>query len=244
MREDASAMTWGHAELQVDLDAYSVPTERSAVSAYLRVQQEGRALLSTKRLLDLAGGLLLATVFSPVMLLAAIAIRRSGAQVLYKHRRIGRGGRPFDCYKFQTMVPNADAVLSALLEKDSELREEWVRDQKLRNDPRITSFGKFLRKTSLDELPQLWNVFRGEMSLVGPRPVVAGEMVKYGRAAKYYLALTPGLTGLWQVTGRNHTSYARRVALDRKYAQTASLYVDIKILLKTVYVVLFRHGAF
>jgi lipopolysaccharide/colanic/teichoic acid biosynthesis glycosyltransferase len=142
------------------------------------------------------------------------------------------------------MVPNADQVLRDLLESNPELRAEWVRDHKLRNDPRVTRLGRFLRRTSLDELPQLLNVLRGEMSLVGPRPVVREELLRYGRNVKTYLAAKPGITGLWQVTGRNDTDYRRRVVLDTYYVRNQNLLLDLYILAKTTAVVLGGNGAY
>jgi undecaprenyl-phosphate galactose phosphotransferase len=197
-----------------------------------------------KRLLDIFGSIALALVFSPVVLVAVISLRRQGGDVLFRHTRIGKGGRTFSVYKFRSMVPNADLVLRELIASNEELRTEWLRDHKLKDDPRVTTIGKFLRKTSLDELPQLWNVIRGDMSLVGPRPIVREELQKYGRAVRYYLAVKPGLTGLWQVSGRNDTDYRRRVAMDRRYARSASLGTDLVVLAKTVDVVLRRRGAY
>jgi exopolysaccharide production protein ExoY len=142
------------------------------------------------------------------------------------------------------MVPNADQVLRGLLEKDPELRAEWIRDRKLRRDPRVTRLGHFLRRTSLDELPQLLNVLRGEMSLVGPRPVVREELLRYGRNVDRYLAARPGITGLWQVTGRNNTDYRRRVVLDTYYVRKQNLLLDLYILARTIGVVLRGNGAY
>jgi lipopolysaccharide/colanic/teichoic acid biosynthesis glycosyltransferase len=142
------------------------------------------------------------------------------------------------------MVPDADRVLEDLFEATPELRVEWILEQKLREDPRITRIGKFLRKTSLDELPQLWNVLKGEMSLVGPRPIVQEEIFHYGHAFRHYLAVKPGITGLWQISGRNDTGYRRRVALDRTYAMRSSFGLDMRILLQTVIVVVKQHGAY
>jgi lipopolysaccharide/colanic/teichoic acid biosynthesis glycosyltransferase len=150
----------------------------------------------------------------------------------------------FSCLKFRTMVPNADQVLRDLLENDPDLRAEWIRDHKLRNDPRVTRLGRFLRRTSLDELPQLLNVLRGEMSLVGPRPVVREELLRYGRNVGIYLAAKPGITGLWQVTGRNDTDYRRRVVLDTYYVRNQNLLLDLYILVKTTGVVLGGSGAY
>jgi undecaprenyl-phosphate galactose phosphotransferase len=183
-------------------------------------------------------------VFSPVLLAIFAAMWCEGGPIIYRHRRVGRSGRAFECLKFRTMVPNADQVLRDVLARDATRRAEWARDRKLRNDPRITLVGGFLRRTSLDELPQLWNVLRGEMSLVGPRPVVSEELMRYGRKRRNYLAVLPGLTGLWQVTGRNDTSYRRRVAIDTYYVRNRSLVLDVYILLKTTIVVLRRSGAY
>ncbi len=173
----------------------------------------------------------------------AVLLRCEGGPIIFRHRRVGRDGKPFDCLKFRSMVPDADRVLRELLERHPELKAEWLRDHKLRDDPRITAAGRFLRRTSLDELPQLWNVIRGEMSLVGPRPIVHEELLRYGRCASKYLSARPGITGLWQVTGRSNTDYRRRVVLDVYYIRRQSLLLDLYILAKTTRVVLGRHGA-
>lgn len=197
-----------------------------------------------KRILDIIGAVVLATVFSPLMLAIAVLMRREGGSIIYKHRRVGRDGRAFECLKFRTMVPNADQVLRELLERDPAIKAEWVRDHKLRCDPRVTRLGRFLRRTSLDELPQLWNVIRGEMSLVGPRPVVREELLRYGRNVRTYLSAKPGITGLWQVKGRNDTDYRRRVVLDTYYVKNQNLLLDLYILVKTTRVVLGGSGAY
>lgn len=197
-----------------------------------------------KRVLDILGATFLGLIFSPLILIIVLLMKRDGGSIIYRHRRIGRGGQVFECLKFRTMIPNADQVLWDLLEQNPELKAEWVRDHKLRNDPRITPIGRFLRRTSLDELPQLWNVIRGEMSLVGPRPVVREELMRYGRNLAYYLSTRPGITGLWQVTGRNDTNYRRRVALDVCYVRNQNLLLDLFILLKTTRVVLGGGGAY
>ncbi len=197
-----------------------------------------------KRALDVVGALLLGVVFSPLILVIALLMGLEDGPILFRHRRVGRGGRSFECLKFRTMVPNAEQILHELLERDPEARAEWVRDHKLRHDPRVTRVGRFLRRTSLDELPQLWNVLRGEMSLVGPRPIVREEMLRYGRYLPTYLAAKPGVTGLWQVTGRNDTDYRRRVAIDTYYVKKQGLLMDLGILLKTVRVVIWGHGAY
>lgn len=199
---------------------------------------------SLKRVVDVVGAVALALVFSPLILGIAVWIRSSSSPAIYGHRRVGQNGRLFQCLKFRTMVPDAERVLKELLEQSPALKAEWMRDHKLRNDPRVTQLGAFLRRTSLDELPQLWNVFRGEMSLVGPRPVVWDELSKYGRRVTTYLAAKPGITGLWQVNGRSDTSYRRRVAMDVYYARNHSLLLDAQILLQTTRVVVFGHGAY
>lgn len=197
-----------------------------------------------KRVFDILGAILLGLVFSPFVVAIVLVLRREGGQVIYRHRRIGRDGKAFECLKFRSMVPHADRALRDLLESDPELKAEWVRDHKLRTDPRVTRLGRFLRRTSLDELPQIWNVIRGEMSLVGPRPVVREELIRYGRYQPFYLAAKPGITGLWQVTGRNDTDYKRRVALDAYYVRNQNIVLDIMILLKTTRVVLGGGGAY
>jgi exopolysaccharide production protein ExoY len=199
---------------------------------------------AVKRLLDLSGALVLAIVFAPLMVAIFLLMKRSDGSVIYKHRRVGRDGRMFECLKFRTMVPNAEQILRDLLERDPALKAEWVQDHKLRNDPRITRVGRFLRRTSLDELPQIWNVVRGEMSLVGPRPVVREELLRYGRNVGAYLAAKPGITGLWQVCGRNNTDYRRRVVLDTYYVRNQTLFLDLFILVKTTGVVLGGSGAY
>ena len=212
----------------------TVPRREPALAPYSPV----------KRAVDLVGALLLGVVFSPLILVIALLMGLEDGPILFRHRRVGRGGRSFECLKFRTMVPNAEQILHELLERDPEARAEWVRDHKLRHDPRVTRVGRFLRRTSLDELPQLWNVLRGEMSLVGPRPIVREEMLRYGRYLPTYLAAKPGVTGLWQVTGRNDTDYRRRVAIDTYYVKKQGLLMDLGILLKTVRVVIWGHGAY
>jgi exopolysaccharide production protein ExoY len=199
---------------------------------------------AAKRVLDIVGALLLAVLLSPLLLVVSIALARDRGPIIYSHSRTGRHGRAFGCLKFRTMVPNAEQVLRDLLHQDTELQLEWRRDQKLRNDPRVTTIGRFLRRTSLDELPQLWNVIKGDMSLVGPRPVVREEWQRYGRRLNIYLAAKPGVTGLWQVMGRSDSCYRRRVALDSYYVRKRSLLLDVFILLRTVKVVLYGRGAY
>lgn len=198
-----------------------------------------------KRVIDVASALLLGLFALPLGLVisAAIAIESPGP-VLFSHTRIGRGNRRFRLWKFRSMVANADEVLSEYLERNPAFSLEWRLAHKLRNDPRVTGIGKFLRKTSLDELPQLWNVLRGHMSMVGPRPIVAEEIPKYGPHLALYSQVLPGLTGLWQVSGRNDTTYRERVELDSHYIRTWTAAADLGVLLKTVRVVLGGHGAY
>jgi len=197
-----------------------------------------------KRVFDVVCSALLLALTSPLFLCVAAQIRASGGAVFFGHQRIGQNGKPFPCYKFRTMAPNADLLLKELLANDPKAREEWERDFKLKNDPRITKIGGFLRKTSLDELPQLWNVFRGQMSLVGPRPVVHAELERYGDQLNYYLEARPGITGLWQTSGRNDVSYETRVYLDAWYVKNWTLFTDIIILIRTVKVLLVKDGAY
>ncbi|MGH8142486.1 MAG: sugar transferase, partial [Steroidobacteraceae bacterium] len=193
-----------------------------------------------KRIFDIVGAIGIGILFSPFILAVVLIIRLGGQPVLFKHKRVGRLGRVFNCLKFRTMVPNAEQVLSDLLREHPELRDEWTQNHKLRTDPRITAIGRFLRRTSLDELPQLWNVIRGDMSLVGPRPVVRVELLRYGRQVADYLAVRPGLTGLWQIKGRSDTTYRRRVAMDKYYVRNHSLLLDMYVVAVTVAVVLRR----
>lgn len=197
-----------------------------------------------KRLVDSLGAIVLAAVFSPLIIAVVLILRRDGHAVIYKHRRVGKHGQIFECLKFRTMVPDADRILHSLLAHDEGLKAEWIQNHKLKSDPRVTAIGRFLRQTSLDELPQLWNVLRGEMSLVGPRPVVREELLRYGRNGGFYLAVKPGITGLWQATGRNDTDYRRRVAMDIYYVRNHNIWLDAYILMKTTGVVLGRHGAY
>ena len=198
---------------------------------------------ATKLAFDLAVALLLLVVTLPVMLAIAAAVSLDGGPVLYAHRRVGADGRPFGCLKFRSMVPDADAVLHHLLETDGAAAAEWADTQKLRADPRITTIGRLLRRTSLDELPQLLNVLRLEMSLVGPRPIVAAEIPRYGDEIAYYYETRPGLTGLWQVSGRSETGYGYRVRLDTWYVKNWSVWNDLVILARTIPAVLQRRGA-
>lgn len=197
-----------------------------------------------KRAFDLVVSSLLLLLLSPVFGYIGWKVSRDGGSPIYGHERIGQGGRKFRCLKFRSMIINSQEVLEKLLATDAEARAEWDRDFKLKSDPRITAIGHFIRKTSLDELPQLWNVLKGEMSLVGPRPVVEKELERYGDDGEYYLMAKPGMTGLWQVSGRNDVDYATRVYLDGWYVKNWSLWYDIAIMFKTIGVVLHRDGAY
>jgi len=199
-----------------------------------------------KRFVDISiATVAILAVWPMLVCIAALIWLRDGGPVIYKHTRIGRNGRPFPCLKFRTMVKNSDQVLAELLACDSAAREEWKVSRKLQNDPRIIpGIGTFLRKTSLDELPQIVNILHGDMSLVGPRPVTAAELEQYGSDVGAYLSMRPGLTGPWQVSGRNDTSYDDRVRLDATYAAQNSILTDLWILLTTVPVVMARRGAY
>ncbi|OBY26487.1 sugar transferase [Leisingera sp. JC1] len=195
-----------------------------------------------KRVFDTGFALLLLPVLAPVILFLWILARRDGGPGFFGHTRVGRDGKPFKCWKVRSMVADAEARLQAHLDADPAAAAEWERDHKLANDPRISRLGHVLRKTSLDELPQIWNVLKGEMSFVGPRPIVTRELAKYGSSAPAYLAQTPGITGLWQVSGRNDISYRERVALDVDYLSRRSFAADLKIIARTGLAVLGATG--
>ncbi len=197
------------------------------------------------RALDIFGSLALLLLFLPLFIVIPLMIKTTNrGPAFFGHRRVGRGGASFSCYKFRSMVVDAEARLNELLANDPVAREEWERDRKLRSDPRVTKLGAFLRKSSLDELPQLYNVLIGEMSLVGPRPIVNSEVPLYGRYINYYCDVRPGITGLWQVNGRNDVSYLRRIALDVSYAKAKSVRLDVGILLLTVPRVILARGSY
>ena len=198
----------------------------------------------TKRVFDKVSALAGLVFFAPFLLLTALVIAvTEGAPVIFAHERVGRGGRLFRCYKFRTMSRNSEAILATLIANDPAAREEWDSNRKLRVDPRVTRLGAILRKTSLDELPQLWNVLKGDMSIVGPRPIVTEECHHYGEHIRDYLAVLPGITGAWQAHGRSNTTYDERVALDVEYVRNWSFGTDIVIILRTIKVVLGSDGA-
>lgn len=211
----------------------------STLTARALVRQQSTAGRSLKRTGDVLFSLAVLGLGSPVFLLLALLVKVSSpGPVFYVQRRVGRGYRHFGCIKFRTMRPDADRVLASVLAESAEMREEFERDFKLKDDPRITPIGRFLRRSSLDELPQFLNVLRGEMSVVGPRPIVDKEIERYGAYMDEVLAVRPGLTGLWQVSGRNNLSYAKRVRLDVAYARGRSFMLDFAIILRTFGVLL------
>lgn len=197
-----------------------------------------------KRAFDILVSGTLLLMISPIMLVLSLLVKRDGGPVFFGHARIGKHGKIFKCLKFRSMIHNSQAVLERHLAENPEARAEWEADHKLKNDPRVTRFGSFLRSSSLDEIPQLLNVLRGEMSLVGPRPIVAGEVSKYECDIAHYYRVSPGITGLWQVSGRNDVTYDQRVQMDSWYVRNWSLWHDIAILCKTVPALLKRSGAY
>jgi exopolysaccharide production protein ExoY len=197
------------------------------------------------RALDIIVALAAIIWLAPLLLVVGLFVKFSdGGSMLFAQHRVGRNGKLFRCFKFRTMVVDAEQRLAALLENDPAARAEWDKDHKLRNDPRIIPLGSFLRKWSLDELPQFFNVLRGEMSIVGPRPIVPGEVVRYGRHIRAYHSCRPGITGLWQISGRNDVSYRRRVACDVLYSRSRSVQYNVRIIMMTVVVVLTARGSY
>ena len=214
----------------------SIPAERTASTLLAGQSKRGRLI---KRAGDIVFSLVVLALGSPLLLVLALLVKASSkGSVFYCQRRIGRGYRGFGCLKFRTMRKDADRVLAQMLASDPELRAEFERDYKLKRDPRITPIGTFLRRSSLDELPQFINVLKGEMSVVGPRPIVWDELERYGRNMDQVLSVRPGLTGLWQVSGRNNLPYETRVKLDLYYARNRSFWLDLGIILRTIGVVL------
>jgi len=200
---------------------------------------------SWKRAMDLAIASLALLFLLPLILFVAVLVHLDGGDVIFGHSRVGTGGRLFRVFKFRTMCPNADQKLQDHLELDAAARREWQLTQKLRNDPRVTRVGAFLRKSSIDELPQLLNVLRGEMSIVGPRPIVQSEVARYGRYIQHYKRCRPGITGLWQVSGRNDVTYRRRVAFDTIYCRhLGEVNFELAVLLRTIPAVLRSKGSY
>lgn len=237
-----------HIKQRLDAVVGQIPQNRhNAISQLLPASKATRGV---KRCLDIFVGLIASIIFAPLMVLIALALMAEGGPVFFRQKRVGRERQRFDCIKFRTMRPDAEDRLNLLLACNDAARAEWRVHQKLVDDPRVTRLGKLLRESSLDELPQLYNVFRGEMSLVGPRPIVAPEISGYHADRAYfgsvafddYAACLPGITGLWQVSGRHKTIYLDRVRLDRKYARDWSFWLDLKIIWKTIGVILRRSG--
>ncbi|HDT6510888.1 TPA: undecaprenyl-phosphate galactose phosphotransferase WbaP [Klebsiella aerogenes] len=197
-----------------------------------------------KRVFDIAGSLGIIIILSPLLIYISSKVKKDGGAAIYGHVRVGKDGKPFKCLKFRSMVVNSKEVLDELLASDPDSKAEWDATFKLKNDPRVTKIGHFLRRTSLDELPQLFNVLKGEMSLVGPRPIITAELERYNDEVDYYLLSKPGMTGLWQVSGRSDVDYDTRVYLDAWYVKNWSMWNDIAILFKTISVVLKKDGAY
>jgi lipopolysaccharide/colanic/teichoic acid biosynthesis glycosyltransferase len=195
-----------------------------------------------KRMLDLVLAAALLPVLAPLIAVLCLLARRDGAPGLFSHSRVGQHGRAFTCWKIRTMVPDAQAQLAHHLSTDPSAAAEWARSQKLTNDPRVTRLGRFLRRTSLDELPQIWNVLRGDMSFVGPRPITEGELARFGLHAQTYLSLKPGVTGVWQVRGRSNGCYEERLRMDQSYALRISLWRDLFLILCTAFLVVWPTG--
>lgn len=215
-------------------------SERRVELRQLRSDQTG--LRISKRIMDIVLVCVALPIILPVVAALWLLVRRDGGPGFFGHTRVGLGGKPFKCWKIRTMVVDAQAKLEEYLAENPEAAKEWELDQKLTNDPRVTRFGNFLRETSLDELPQVWNILRGDMSLVGPRPVTRDEVRRYGWNRTAYLSMKPGLTGFWQAFGRNSVTYEERVRMDVQYLHKMSIWEDVKIILKTVVVVLDRTG--
>ena len=226
---------WG-ADLLKHEDITSARVER-ITSSQARVHPSQYKLWG-KRALDIALAVLLLPILAPAVLAMLLIVSRDGAPGLFGHTRVGQNGHKFTCFKIRTMVPDAEAQLEQHLANDRNARKEWAETQKLTNDPRITPIGRFLRKTSLDELPQIWNVIKGDMSFVGPRPVTADELNRYGLHVDMYLQMKPGVTGVWQVEGRSNGCYEERLKMDRRYSQNLTLATDLMLILKTALVVI------
>ncbi|HWB51575.1 MAG TPA: sugar transferase [Stellaceae bacterium] len=228
--------------------SFAAPNRRAGAAAARITWLRGQAAVvggGIKRGFDFTGALAAIVALLPLFILVALAIKLwDRGPVFYRHRRIGLNGVPFDCLKFRSMVVDADAVLTRHLARNSEAAREWQETHKLKRDPRVTPLGTGMRKTSLDELPQLFNILKGEMSFVGPRPIVTAEVPKYGECITHYLRARPGLTGAWQVSGRNDVDYPTRVALDRAYIEDWSFRRDLAILAKTVRVVATARGCY
>ena len=241
-------MSGTHISAKIDkLDNMSDSSFASAteIATPLPRRDRGTRSMAGKHCIDAVIALIGVILLSPmILMLAGVLLILQGRPIFIAHRRIGRDGVMFPCLKFRTMVRDADQVLRKHLEANPKLRSEWEATRKLRDDPRITPFGAILRKSSLDEVPQLFNILRGEMSIVGPRPIVTSEAEMYGVHFAEYIRVRPGLTGLWQVSGRSDTSYSERVQLDVDYVHSQTLLGDMAIMLKTVPAVLRTRGSY
>ncbi|QTQ11762.1 undecaprenyl-phosphate galactose phosphotransferase WbaP [Treponema parvum] len=201
--------------------------------------------LLAKRAIDIFLLIVSSPLVIPLTLIIGLAVKfTSKGPVFYGHKRVGKDGKEIKCWKFRSMVVNADKMLDKILAESPEMRLEWEKDRKFTNDPRVTKLGKFLRRSSLDEIPQLWNILFGEMSFVGPRPVTESELDKYGKFSDFILSVKPGLSGMWQISGRSDTGYEERITLDTYYIQNWSVWLDIWIIIKTIWVVLKGKGAY
>ncbi|HXF35619.1 MAG TPA: sugar transferase [Actinomycetota bacterium] len=227
------------------------PAPAAAGGVVIRIPEASSLLAASlawralKRAVDVVASAILLVLTSPLMAAIAVAIKlESPGPAFFRHRRLGRGGREFGLIKFRTMVTDAEERLEAFLRTDPELLEEWNSRYKLRRDPRVTRVGRILRKTSLDELPQLFNILAGQMSLVGPRAIVRGELERFGNLAPTILSVKPGLTGLWAVSGRSDVSYEDRAVLEYRYVATWSFLMDLRILARTLPAVVRGHGAY
>ena len=224
-----------------------ISKEPSSLPAVEIIRNQSRSGRTLKRIGDITFSFLVLTLGSPIFIFIGILVKLcSPGSVFYIHKRVGRNYREFGCIKFRTMYKDADDLLPNLLEKYPLMRKEFEKDFKLRQDPRITKLGRFLRRSSLDELPQFFNVLKGEMSVVGPRPIVSNEIIKYSLFMEEVISVRPGLTGLWQVSGRNNLSYKKRVELDLFYARNRNFLLDLEIIILTLGVLLFPmdRGAF
>lgn len=225
------------ADISSEVEKIGVHKNENKILTYLN--------LFIKRIADIIGSVVGIIFLVPITIIVAIlnVLHKDYGPIFYSHKRIGKNGKYFKMYKFRTMVVDADKKLAELLENDEEARKEWDMNRKLKNDPRITKIGKILRKTSIDEFPQFINVLKGDMSLVGPRAVIDGEIEKFGIYKKEILSVKPGITGYWAANGRSDTSYEERVFMEYKYVRMFSVWMDIKILFKTVASVLKKEGA-
>lgn len=240
MHQRSVGYTFGMSNVVIGEFALAAPQKAAAI------EPEAPSLdAMVARGIDVAASAMALAFLLPVLVLvAALVFITNPGPIFFAHRRIGRGGVPFPCLKFRTMAVDAEERLKAILASDPAARREWAKDHKLKNDPRITPIGSFLRKSSLDELPQLWNVLRGQMSIVGPRPIVLAEVSRYGRYFRDYCRVRPGITGMWQISGRNDVNYRRRVAMDVAYARTRNVALDLKIMVLTVPAVCAAKGSY